>query len=99
MEDEKNLEEALMSDEELDFVAGGKGFVYMTELSNGKFDVVAFDKPLSKSQLDNVLKTGELPKGANGKNLRVMKGVRSNFLNKLKTKLNTQFKGCEFHNF
>jgi hypothetical protein len=99
MENEKNLEEALMSDEELDFVAGGKGYVYMTETSNGKMDVVAFDKPLNKSQLANVLKTGALPKGLDGKNLRVMKGVRSSFVDKLKGKLNTQFKGCEFHNF
>jgi hypothetical protein len=98
MENEKDLEDVPMSDEELDFVAGGKGYVYMTKTSGGKFDVVAFDKPLDDTQLANVLKTGALPKGAKG-NLRVMKGVRSNFIEKLKGKLNKQFKGCEFHDF
>ena len=41
-----------------------KVYVYMTKTSGGKFDVVAFDKPLDETQLANVLKTGALPKGA-----------------------------------
>ena len=98
MENEK-LKNALMNDEELDLVAGGRGYVYYTQTSEGKFNVVSFNKPLTGAQISEVLKTGALPKGFKGDaaNLRIMQGVRANFFDKLKGKLDKQYKGCEFH--
>jgi len=95
----EKLENALMSDEELDLVAGGRGYVYYSQTSEGKLNVVSFNKPLTGGQISEVLKTGALPKGFKGDtaNLRVMRGVRANYFDKLKGKLNKQYKGCEFH--
>lgn len=98
MENEK-LKNALMNDEELDLVAGGRGYVYYSQTADGKFNVVSFNKPLTGAQISEVLKTGALPKGFKGNtaSLRVMQGVRANSFDKLKEKLNKQYKGCEFH--
>ena len=94
----EELMDKIMSDEELEQVAGGRGYVYLTKREDGKYNIVSANKKLTADQAKGLL-TGKVPAQAGiNENVvfNVMKGVSADKLDIVKSKLNKIYKGCDF---
>jgi hypothetical protein len=93
----EKLEATLMNEEELDQVAGGKGYAYVME-TGGKYSVVSSNKKLSAAQAKALLQ-GKMPKQA-GVNedvvFNVLNDIPGSNLSKVKARLNQAYGGCSF---
>ena len=92
------LMDKIMSDEELELVAGGAGYAYFMKREDGKYDIVSATDKLTPEQVKGIL-AGKAPA-----ELGITKSIKTNFhvgiqadkLDAVKEKLNKIYKGCTF---
>jgi len=93
----EKMEAALMNEEELDRVAGGKGYAYVME-TGGKYSVISSNKKLSAAQAKALLQ-GKMPEQAGvneGVVFNVLNDISGPNLSKVKARLNQVYGGCSF---
>ena len=96
----KEIMNKVMSEEELELVAGGAGYAYFMKRKDGKYDIVSATDKLTPEQVKGTL-AGKAPA-----QLGIAKSIRTNFhvgitadkLPAVKQKLNKLYKGCTFQN-
>ena len=92
------LMDKVMTDTELDNVAGGVGYAYFMKRKDGKYDIVSATDKLTPEQVKGIL-AGKAPA-----QLGIAKSIRTNFhvgiqadkLPAIKEKLNKLYNGCTF---
>ena len=87
----------VMNDEELDWVAGGRGYAYVME-TGGKYSVISSNKKLSAAQAKALLQ-GKMPEQAGvneGVVFNVLNDISGPDLSRVKARLNQAYGGCSF---
>lgn len=96
----EKLMDKVMSEEDLELVAGGAGYAYIMKRKDGKYDVVGASGKLTPAQVKGIL-AGK-PPAALGITKSISThfhvGVQADKLDLLKKKLNKVYKGCKFQN-
>lgn len=87
---------AQMSEKELEFVAGGAGFVYIMKRTDEKFDVVSSDKELDPAKVKDFLQNKPVDSSMNDATTMAYREVTSAQLNGVKNHLNKVYGGCKF---
>lgn len=95
----EELKGKIMTEEELDKIAGGAGYSYMRKKKNGNFEIVTCDKKLTAEQAKGLLK-GEPPTkyGLRDNVISVLGDVPPDKLDRVKKQLNKAYNGCTFQN-
>ncbi len=94
----EELLDKVMSEDELELVAGGAGYAYFLKRPDGKYDIVSATDKLTPAQVKGIL-AGEPPA-----RLGIAKSIRTNFnvgidanrLDAVRQRLNKLYNGCTF---
>ena len=92
------LMDKIMTEEELDLVAGGVGYGYIMKKSDGSYMVISSNQKLTVDQAKGLL-NGEVPTklGVNKDAIfSILRDVPADKLDVVKKRLNKVYDGCEF---
>ncbi len=92
------LMDKVMTDTELDNVAGGAGYAYFMKRKDGKYDIVSATDELTPEQVKGIL-AGKAPAQlgiAKSISTKFHVGVQADKLPAIKQRLNKIYNGCTF---
>ena len=92
------LMDKVMTDTELDNVAGGAGYAYFVKRKDGKYNVVSSNDRLTPEQVKGIIAGKSLMSLGieRGVQTHFFGGVRADKLGELKVNLDRVYKGCRF---
>ena len=92
------LMDKVMTDMELDNVAGGVGYAYFVKRKDGKYNVVSANDRLTPEQVKGIMAGKSLMSLGieRGVHTHFFGGVRADKLGEIKVNLDRVYKGCRF---